>query len=172
VTDEQHHARRSYLAPLPRRARLHNDRAYLEALHVPVDDGATELDDDDLRDFNREGDHYHGVCAFQHDWRSNDALFFAHHNGAYHNDAGVRDPGGNAGQDRVRGRIVQGTAGGRAVLSGRRAVLGLPHDGQSRLRHDDNVVPADDFDRADATVADLDDARERHPSSHGLPDAG
>jgi hypothetical protein len=164
VTDEQHHARRSYLAPLPRRAGLHNDRAYLEALHVPIDDGATELDDDDLRDFDREGDHYHGIAAFKHDWRSNDALFFAHHNR-------VRDPGGDAGQDRVRGRIVQGTAGGRAVLSGRRAVLGLPHDGQPRLRDDDNVVPSRHVDRADATVADLDDARRRHPSSHGLPDA-
>src|SRR4051812_8285182 len=45
-----------------------------------VDDGSTELDDSDLRDFNREGDHYHGAEAFQHDWRSNDALFFAYHN--------------------------------------------------------------------------------------------
>jgi hypothetical protein len=152
----------------------------------------TLLDDSDLRDYDREGDHYHyhGVAAFQHDWRSNDALFFAHYNR-------VRDPGGDAREDRVRGRIVQSATGRRAVVSGRRAVLGLSHDGQPRLRDGDESEPLrvqgngdserrhvqpniDDGSRShDATVTELDDARRRHPAgrgtnrprSDGFPDA-
>jgi hypothetical protein len=170
VTDDNHR-RRSYLAPLSAAAR----RALVDQVRPSAaDDGATELDDSDLRDFNREGDHYHGihgVAAFQHDWRSNDALFFAHHN-------------------RVRGD--DGVSGGRSVL-------GLPHDGQSHLWHvvDESsrlrvprstsgvpserqlaVVQDGVLQRSRAVHlqhGDLDDAKRRHPASQtprdGLPDA-
>jgi hypothetical protein len=99
-----------------------------------------------------EDDHYHGihvVAAFQHDWRSNDALFFAHHNAVGRND-GSSDASQHRGNaNLLRGWLMQGCEPERApVVSGRRTVLGLPHDGQQDLR----------------------DAKRRHPSSQANGD--
>jgi hypothetical protein len=115
-----------------------------------INDGFTELDDSDRRDYDREGDHYHGihgVAAFQHDWRSNDALFFAHHNAVGRNDGSSDTSQHRGNASLLRGWLMQGRQPGRApVVSGRRAVLGLPHDGQQDLR-------------------DREAAKRRHPSS-------
>jgi hypothetical protein len=100
-------------------------------------------------------------AAFQHDWRSNDGLFFAHYNAVGRNDdssyINLADYRSNASL--LRGWLMQECEpSGTSVVSGRRAVLGLPHDGQQDLRHA--------IKRANA--------KRRHPSSqaNGAPAHG